>query len=110
MKFNLKKECENCPFSKKCVKGWLGKKRIHEILENILYKGLTFTCHKTLSKKPRDQSHCFGAIVMVNNEKIENHMLTIAARLGLYKYTTNDLQSKTIFKTKKDCIKHHSEK
>ena len=40
-----KKLCNECPFSKKSLKGWLGSHTVDEVLNSQQFEGL-FSCHK----------------------------------------------------------------
>lgn len=95
MRFNLKRPCENCPF--KSDVGFLCRSRADEILSAVLYEGKTFTCHKTLGKKKIEQSHCAGALIMLeqnkSREETDNQMVQIAIRLGLYDQSIIDMSS-----------------
>lgn len=106
MRFNLTKPCSNCPFLKiDKTKGWLRENRIIQITEDILYNNKTFTCHKTLSKPEREQSHCYGALVMIDNYEADNNMLRIAGRLGLY--DGQPAIDENVFKTVDDMLEWH---
>lgn len=93
--------CNNCPFRKDSLKGWLGSERMTEILESD-----SFVCHKTTSKdKPdSDNKHrkqCAGFMII---QKDRSTAVRIAKVLKI------DLELKgqdLIFENKQDCINHH---
>jgi len=88
---NVKKPCNNCPFRKDTLKGWLGKNRITEILNQS-----SFVCHK------KTDLQCAGFMLIKGKE---SEFVVLAERLGLdAKLTGKEL----VFETKEDCIKHHS--
>lgn len=89
---NCKKPCNNCPFRKDALKGWLGSKRMESILQSS-----SFTCHKT-----NKELQCAGHMLI---KKEENEFYLLANKLGY------DLQLKgedLIFETEEDCIAHHA--
>lgn len=86
------KPCAQCPFRKDSMKGWLGKKRMIEIL-----KAKSFTCHKTNKKL-----QCAGHMII---KKHENDFVFLALRLGLkLNLSGHDL----IFESEKELILHHT--
>lgn len=107
MKFNLTKPCSQCPFANKCRKGWLGRKRAQDIANGVLHEDKTFTCHKTLDRKKADQSHCYGALVLVEKLGKPNNMLRIAGRLQLYKPLGPHKWHNDVFETEKAMVDHH---
>jgi len=88
---NVKKPCKDCPFRKDSLEGWLGKKRITEILESN-----SFVCHK------KTDFQCAGFMHLKGQE---SEFVVLAERLGLdTKLTGKEL----VFENKQDCINHHS--
>ena len=66
MDFDLKSPCNNCPFRRDCLVGWLGEDRAKGIIKSITEKAGTFRCHKTgrtTGGKKVDEQHCAGAII-----------------------------------------------
>ena len=87
----LKKPCKDCPFRKDSMKGWLGKHRIIEILQQD-----SFVCHKNTNLQ------CAGHMLMVGKDNI---FLRTARNMGIDLHIAGrDL----VFKTIKACIRHHS--
>lgn len=86
--------CSNCPFSPKCLKGWLGIRRIEEILHED-----SFICHKTEGTEAHLQ--CSGHMELV---KEGNLFYRLAVALG---HQIKLELSGEVFKSKEDCIEHH---
>lgn len=88
---NVKKPCKDCPFRKDSLGGWLGGKRMKEIL-----KSDSFVCHK------KTDFQCAG-FMHIQGER--SKFVRLAGIMGLdTKLTGKEL----IFETKEECIKHHS--
>jgi len=88
---HLKKPCKDCPFRKDSLKGWLGKVRITEILNQE-----SFVCHKDTSLQ------CAGHMLIRGKG---NAFLRTARNMGIDLHIRGrDL----VFKTIKACIRHHS--
>ena len=93
--------CKDCPFRKDSLKGWLGKKRITEILDSD-----SFVCHKTTKNDiagsdNKERKQCAGFMII---QKDRSQAVRIAKVLNI------DLGLKgqdLIFENKKDCINHH---
>lgn len=95
MNFNITSPCGNCPFRRE------GGIRLHpqrarEIAKAaILATGKAFPCHKTVDYDTADEngdtvpsgdeSYCAGAIAFALNTRMENQLLRIARRLGMWK-------------------------
>ena len=90
---NVKKPCPDCPFRKDAQQGWLGEKRMAEILGYD-----AFVCHKKTSHQ------CAGHMLL-NGEK--NQFVQIAQ---IFKIPLNLSGRELIFNNKMECIKHHAEK
>ena len=88
---NCKRPCKDCPFRKDSLRAWLGKKRITEILNCD-----SFTCHKNNSLQ------CAGFMLIKNEESM---FVSLAKKLKLNLILSGN---ELIFKTKKECINHHS--
>lgn len=90
---NQKRPCRNCPFRIDSMKGWLGEKRMSEIL-----KARSFTCHKN------NELQCAGHM-LINDSK--NDFVQLADRLNI----NLELSGKElVFKNHAQCIKHHGTK
>ena len=88
---HIKKPCRDCPFRKDTQQGWLGEKRMTEILA-----AKSFVCHKKTSMQ------CAGHM-LINGE--ENAFVRLAARLDIPLDLSGDEQ---VFETKVACIEHHA--
>lgn len=87
---NVKKPCKDCPFRKDGLKGWLGKERITEIIDQN-----SFVCHK------KTDLQCAGHMIL---NKDKNVFYRVAGRMGLnLELSGNEL----IFNTKQECVNHH---
>lgn len=87
----MKKPCRDCPFRKDCLKGWLGKERMEEILNHD-----SFVCHK------KNDLQCAGHI-LINED--DNLFYRLAKKLNIKLELSG---SQLVFENKKDCIDHHS--
>ena len=108
MAFDLRRPCPKCPFRLDCLRGWLGDKRISQIVRDLVDQEMTFACHETLSQKT-DQ-HCVGALLFVENvaPPFGHRLQQIAQRLGLYFPEKLDREAAAIFTSREDLIAHHS--
>ena len=102
MRFNLKRPCAECPFSKHS-NPFLSAERAREIANYVTSEDRTFTCHKHLNGEHLEDDngrnryeaalsdqHCAGAIAMVRKTQSANAMLQIAERLGILDPTRLD--------------------
>ena len=83
--------CPDCPFTAKCMEGWLGEERIKEILSAD-----TFVCHK------RHDLQCAGHMIIKGDA---NTFVRLADRLGIPVALTG--QDK-VFNTEQECVEHHT--
>jgi hypothetical protein len=98
MNYDLKRPCIDCPFLR--GKAFLRSARARQIATDVLVRGQTFSCHKTLDYsgegEPRDTKHtqhCAGALIMCENAGRPNQMMRIAERLGMYDASKLDMQA-----------------
>lgn len=117
MKADLKKPCNQCPFAKKCHKGWLGERRAEEIAKGIVEDDhSTFTCHKTDRKykfaepeTTEETQHCGGAMLFLMNCGAQNLFMRFAFSAGVLKPADlTEANRKKVFGSVEDFIKHHS--
>lgn len=87
---NVKTPCKDCPMTKGCRKGWLGRERMKSILEGEL-----FVCHKDTSLQ------CAGHMLIKGEE---NDFVRLAKILGHKLKLTG---RKKVFDTVQECIDHH---
>ena len=85
-----KSPCGNCPFRKDTLEGWLGEKRMTEILEQD-----SFVCHKN------NKLQCAGHMIINGNN---NAFVRFAKGFNI---DLNLRNKDLIFSTKKECINHH---
>lgn len=115
MNFNLKKPCKDCPFLKSATKGWLGRERTEGIAQTLTSGKGTFSCHKTtgatkgvINVPQENQSHCYGALVMLRNMNlIEKSFILIAAEVLLGADLSKVKKSDKVFSNDKEFIEHH---
>ena len=92
---NMKTPCANCPFRKDCPKGWLGEKRMEEIIE-----AKTFVCHKTTGKG-KQRMQCAGHMLL-KREGNQFYAMATRMRLPLQLYG-----AELVFEKPEECIEHH---
>jgi hypothetical protein len=80
MKANLAKPCNDCPFRKNSLPGWLGPWETPLELHRFVMAENEFPCHKTMTDEFGDdvpehkQSYCRGAILyMKKNSKMPSY-------------------------------------
>lgn len=88
---NVKRPCRECPFRKDTLQGWLGEKRMTEILDSN-----SFVCHK------RTDLQCAGHMLIKGEE---NDFVRLASRLNI---PTGVTGSELVFESKAACIEHHA--
>lgn len=88
---HIKKPCQDCPFRKDTLRGWLGKERMTEILA-----GDSFVCHKKTTMQ------CAGHMLVKADQ---NAFVNLAGRLKIpLKLTGHAL----VFDSQAACIEHHA--
>lgn len=98
----MKTPCNNCPFRKDVLQGWLGKERMTEILETD-----SFVCHKTTKKDiegtdNRERKQCAG-FMLIQGDRSQAVRISNVLKIDL------GLKGKElIFESKSECIEHHS--
>ena len=114
MNFNLTKPCKDCPFLKTATEGWLGKERAEGIAQTITSGKGTFSCHKTTGIKKgviiaeENQSHCYGALVMLKNmDLMQKSFILHAAEILLGADLSKVEKSDNVFSNDKSFIEHH---
>lgn len=104
--------CDNCPFRKDAILGWLGRQRAVEIATGVAET--SFTCHKTNDINDQGQTevtthsrHCAGAALVLQKEGIKNQHMQVADWLNVAYY--EDIRGKErVFSCLADFIEHHS--
>jgi len=88
---HMNKPCKDCPFRTDCMKGWLMRERIEQILGDD-----SFVCHKNTKMQ------CAGHMLIKGQDNI---YVCLAGRLKIkLKLRGKEL----IFQTEKACIDHHA--
>lgn len=88
---NMKKPCGNCPFRKDSKQGWLGSKRMRDILGSS-----SFVCHKDHTRQ------CAGHMLV---RGLGNQYVRAARIMGIpLELKGDDL----VFETEEQCIEHHA--
>lgn len=87
---SMKAPCQDCPFRKDTLKGWLGEERIVEIVAAD-----SFVCHK------KTDMQCAGHM-LVSGE--ENAFVRLAAMLRIPLGLSG---TQLVFASKAVCIEHH---
>ncbi len=78
----LTKPCSNCPFLIGGDFSKSGLRRAREIADHLAEDG-NFSCHQTTEETGCGKAeHCFGAMVVLNNEGLPHQWTRIAGRLG----------------------------
>lgn len=102
----MKKPCNQCPFLKSTLKGWLGKKRTTELVKESIHADSVFHCHKTLAHDGEDTIitsktlACAGAALLAKKEGGHN---------AYYRWYVREMQgAELVFDSAKDFINHHS--
>lgn len=88
---NVKRQCKDCPFRKDSLRGWLGNKRMAEILN-----AKSFVCHKKIDLQ------CAGHMLI---KGLDNDFVMLASRLQI---ETGVKGRELVFDTVEECIDHHS--
>lgn len=105
-----KKVCDDCPWRKNSLKGWLGDQD-PELFTDIIKSGSKLPCHKTQKKQmnlnelDEDDSilHCRGSLITMKNNCIRSRNEKIA------KLQDKIEQDPNFFKTLKDFEKYHKD-
>ena len=84
--------CRDCPFRKDTLKGWLGERRMTEIVE-----ASTFPCHKTIGNRKQ----CAGHMLL---KGAENEFVAMA---GIMKIELDLKGRELVFDNEQECINHH---
>jgi hypothetical protein len=69
LKVALKKPCDECPFRRKSLRGWLGPWNVEELLFALGRQ--VFPCHKTIRSDDtpvEEMTSCAGAAIFLNNK------------------------------------------
>ena len=113
--FGLKKPCKDCPF-RTDIMFHLRTDRVEEICESLTLHQQSFHCHKTTKHDedgetlPHDgESHCAGALIMLEHMEQPNQMMRISERLGGYDRTNLDMKA-PVFESADEMIEEYAER
>ncbi|MGP9633774.1 DUF6283 family protein [Halomonas sp. AOP43-A1-21] len=87
----IKKPCRDCPFRKDAMEGWLGEKRMAEIVT-----AESFVCHK------KTDHQCAGHMLL---NGAENGFVWLARHLDIPLSLSG---RELVFESRSDCIEHHT--
>ena len=105
MKNNLTKPCNECPFRKDSLKGWLGGETAQSTFDMVKSE-TDFACHKTRSKKPTEMSRCRGFLLFTRKiAKIPKYNTELHKAVMAIDYKT---ASESDILSLPDFIKHHT--
>ncbi len=105
--YKLVSPCANCPF-RTDVRPYLTRDRVREIARSLVRS--EFPCHKTVTYDEdgepvpsRSQSHCAGALILLEKLGQPSQMMRIAERLGMYDARKLDM-SAAVFDSFEDMV------
>jgi len=113
----LSAPCSNCPFLK------MGGVRVRTARMNLILRGSTFSCHKTvdydareengdddsddednrLSAPGKDEAVCGGFLIFNDKQQTDTQMMRIAQRLGMYNPADSKQRDK-VFDTRSELM------
>lgn len=91
-----KAPCENCPFRKDSMSGWLGEEKMKEIVNQD-----SFVCHKFLDGGMEGRKQCAGHMILNGND---NAFVRTAKN---FKIELGLKGQELIFSTRDEAINHH---
>mgnify|MGYP003691834865 FL=1 len=62
-----KKPCNECPWRRKHVPGWLGGYEPEDFVNQVQWDGPPVPCHKTLEDGSKGEAMCAGALIFMKN-------------------------------------------
>ena len=83
MRFDLKKPCSNCPFSKGRSDDPFRRRASGSSRRRFSKKIRHTPCHKTDRGQKKDIQHCAGAMIVLEKLERPNQLGGVAERLGL---------------------------
>lgn len=117
--FKLRKPCKNCPFTKRCHKGWLGTERAEGLVNEIVHGDGFFTCHQTIdydvvsgdeTEAPivDGNQFCAGALILAERANPgANRNIRMAKMFGICK-VDEQAHKDEVFENEEEFIKHHT--
>ena len=110
MEINLTKPCNQCPFRRNSLPGWLGPWKAEEIVWSL--GRAAFPCHKTIrqdrqSIKDSELEGCAGASIFLNNKAERSRNLNTLQHQQRVRNINKDIK-KSVFSGSQEFIKHHN--
>lgn len=87
---NCNKPCKDCPFRKDIIKGWLGSKRMTEIVE-----AESFVCHKN------HKLQCAGHMLLLEDANV------FYRTANIFRHPLKLEGRELVFDTIQEAIEHH---
>jgi len=88
MNFKMTQPCAHCPF-RKDIRPYLTRGKVREIERSLVHA--CFPCHETTQHdddgaylKTEEETHCAGALILLEKLERPSQMMRIAERLHLY--------------------------
>ena len=95
---HMKAPCQECPFRKDALRGWLGDDRVKDIANQE-----SFICHKTIhTSDSRDKRQCAGHMILRGES---NDYVRLAKILGVNLCLKN---KELVFDSIEDMALHHA--
>lgn len=111
MKTDLKKPCNECPFRRRSLPGWLGPWEPRELLLSISMSAIPFTCHQTIPEDPEadidEMQMCAGAAIFLTN-KLEVYRGADGARYQEEMKSVPDEVKRSVFDSSAEFVDHHT--
>lgn len=102
--------CDSCPFRKDhpYAEGWLGKKRMTEIIEETVMGDGTFQCHKTYQVAKDKKRLCAGKLILEERVNPGGNFMTRLAKMAGY-LPEAFVNTEVVFQTAEEAINYHAE-
>lgn len=85
MRFDLKRPCAQCPYTRGDTAVRLPESRTASLISYALEEpGSTFPCHKTVRNEDVEEQFCAGLLLFAEKQQVETHMLRMAKVMRLY--------------------------
>lgn len=107
MNFTITTPCPDCPFTRDCLRGWLGEKRMRQIMESLSDDHQLFPCHLTTRRAKENWSACAGALIF--QERHNSRAVTTRIAMAFKSFDPRQLRGRgRVFRTALAAIKHHA--
>lgn len=97
-----KTPCNECPWRRSHVPGWLGGYSIDTFLNQVQFDGPPIPCHKTLEDGSTGEAMCAGALIFMKNSAKSPQHPAYGDALDHVKKNTDD-----IFRWPHEFREHH---